>query len=738
MKRSTTVWLLAITFGFFLVTGCSSEEPPAETGAEQIEAAETPVSTGPAAAIGQIDDARINSAASEPDNWLAHGRDYREQRFSPLTEINRESIGDLGLAFAVDLGSNDALEATPIMVDETLFFTSTYSIVHAVDASTGVERWRYDPEVPRAYLRRACCGPINRGVAVYQGNVYVATLDGRLVAIDAATGDKVWEVNTIIDPERHYAITGAPRAAKGKIFIGNGGAEFGVRGYVTAYDAVTGEQIWRFFTVPGDPSQPFEHPELEMAATTWKGGQWWEIGGGGTVWNSIVYDPEFDQVYLGVGNGAPWTRAIRSPGGGDNLFLASIVAVDADTGRMNWYYQTVPGDNWDYTAVQDMTLADMTIDGEDRKVLLQAPKNGFFYVIDRSDGELLRAHPYVTTTWATHVDMATGRPVENPETDFSEEAKWVLPGPLGGHDWQAMSFDESKGIMYMPAQDFPFIYSLDEEFKATGVYKRNPGTVNLGIDLKNSSILAAEMADEEPESKGYLKAFDPISGEELWSVDHVHYWNSGVLATAGGLVFQGDGLGFLSAYDSDTGEKLWTFNTYISMLAPPISYRVDGEQHVAILAGTGAVENFVGESNETAALKYGNFGKLLVFRLGANETLQEPTVLDRSIPELPPMTASADDLLRGEQLYNVTCSACHGGNARSGGIIPDLRLLPREKHEIFKEIVIDGVLSGSGMAGFADVLTVEDAERIRQFIISRALIDKSEAAAQVGSAASGV
>jgi quinohemoprotein ethanol dehydrogenase len=729
----TLVRTLAGAVAVVALASCSGEEP-AEVGAEQ-----TPAAGTMAADVGQIDDARVNAADSEPGSWLAHGRDYREQRFSPLKQIDRSSVGRLGLAFAVDLGSNDALEATPIMVDGTLFFTSAFSIVHAVDAATGAERWRYDPGVPRDFLRRTCCGPINRGVAVYQGNVYVATLDGRLVAIDASSGERVWEVNTIIDPERNYSITGAPRAAKGKIFIGNGGAEFGVRGYVTAYDATTGEEVWRFFTVPGDPSLPFEHPEMEVAAKTWKGGNWWEIGGGGTVWNAIVYDPEFDQVYLGVGNGAPWTRAIRSPGGGDNLFLASIVAVDADTGRMRWHYQTVPGDNWDYTAVQDMTLADMTIDGEPRKVLMQAPKNGFFYVIDRSNGKLLRAHPYVTTTWATHVDMETGRPVENPDKDYSERAQWVLPGPLGGHDWQAMSFDESKGIVYMPAQDFPWRYSVDEEFKATGIYKRNPGTLNLGQDLKNSSILAAKYEDEQPDSKGYLKAFDPISGKTLWTVEHVHYWNSGVLATAGGVVFQGDGLGYLSAYNADNGEKLWTFNTYISMLAPPITYEVGGEQYVAILAGTGAVENFVGETNETAAQKYGNFGKLLAFKLGGSEALEEPRVLDRSIPEQPPLTASADDLLRGEQVYNLVCAPCHGGNVRSGGILPDLRLMTREKHQIFKEIVLDGVLAGNGMASFADVLTADDAERIRQYIISRALIDKADAEAEMaGSATTGL
>jgi len=706
--------------------GCS----PAENKENKEKQAK---STAPAASEltpqGKINDQRINNAASEPGSWLAHGLDYKEQRFSPLTQINRNTVKNLGLAFELDVGTNKALEATPIMVDNTLFFTSAYSIVHAVNASTGEELWRYDPQVPRDFVRKACCGPINRGVSVYEGNVYVATLDGRLVAVDAGSGAKVWEVDTVIDRDRYYTITGAPRTAKGKVFIGNGGAEFGVRGYVTAYDSATGEQIWRFFTVPGDPSLPFEHPELELAATTWKGGSWWEVGGGGTVWNSIVYDPEFDQVYLGVGNGAPWTRVIRSPGGGDNLFLSSIVAVDADTGSMNWYYQTTPGDNWDYTAVQDMTLAEVEVDGKQRKVIMQAPKNGFFYVLDREDGELLRAHPYVKTTWATHVDMQTGRPVENPEADFSEEAKWVLPGPLGGHDWQAMAFDESKGIVYMPAQDFPFIYSLNAEFKETGYFKRNPGTSNLGIDIENSSILAEEMAADAPgEAKGYLKAFNPLTGEELWSVDHVHYWNGGVLASAGGLVFQGDGLGYLSAFDADSGEKLWSFNTFISMLAPPITYQVDGVQYVAILAGTGAVENFVGlVTTETAAMKYGNFGKLLVFKLGGNLALEEPRILDRSIPKQPVMVASAAQLLRGEQQYNLVCGGCHGGNARSAGVLPDLRMMGDGKHKIFQEIVRGGVLAAGGMASFADVVTVDDAENIRQYIISRANIDRAEA-----------
>ena len=717
--------LTALFAVLLLVIGCSQEQPAESAPAPEAATAAAPA---PAPAIAMIDDQRIIDAESEPGNWLAYGRDFYEQRFSPLEAINKETVDGLGLAWMLDLGTNYALEATPIMVDGTLFFTSDFSKVHAVDAKSGEEKWQYDPLVPKDFVRKACCGPINRGVAVYQGKVYVGTLDGRLVAIDAAKGTKVWEVDTVVDRTRNYSITGAPRAARGKVFIGNGGAEFGVRGYVTAYDSETGEQAWRFYTVPGDPSQPFEHPEMELAAKTWKGGEWWKIGGGGTVWNSIVYDPDFNHLYLGVGNGAPWIRAIRSPGGGDNLFLASIVAVDADSGEMKWYYQTVPGDNWDYTAVQDMMLADMEVDGKQRKVLMQAPKNGFFYVIDRSNGELLRANPFVTTTWATHVDMETGRPVENPETDYSENPQWILPGPLGGHNWQAMSFDAETGIIYFPAQENPLLYAYSEEYKATGLYKRNPGTMNLGIELANISALISEHEDSAPDARGYLKAFNPLTGEEIWSVEHPHYWNGGALATRGGLVFQGDAMGMFTAYDAADGTSLWSFNAYSAMLAPPISYSVDGEQYVTILTGAGG-DDFGGHTTDTAAIKYGTFGRLLAFKLGGTLALEAPKLRDRNIPDQPELVASAENLTRGDQLYHTVCAPCHGLDVKSGGSFPDLRMMDESKHAIFNQVVLDGVFANKGMAGFADVLTESDAERIQQYIISRALADRAEMAA---------
>ena len=707
--------------------------PQMDDGSSSAEIAQTSAVVEPTTAF--IDDERIKNAESEPGNWLSFGRTYEEQRFSPLTQVNKETVGQLGLAWYKDMNTNRALEATPIVVDDTMFLSSTWSRVYAVDARTGETKWSYDPEVPGEWARKACCDVVNRGVAVYKGRVYVGTLDGRLVSLDAATGSVVWEVDTLIDRTRFYTITGAPRVANGKVFIGNGGAEFGVRGYVTAYDAESGEEVWRFFTVPGDPALPFEHPEMELAAETWKGGSWWEFGGGGTVWNSIVYDPDFNNVYLGVGNGSPWTRVIRSPGGGDNLFLSSIVALDADTGAMKWYYQTTPGDNWDYTAVQDMALADMEVDGEMRKVLLQAPKNGFFYVLDREDGKLLRANPFATVTWASHVDLETGRPVENPDLDYTQKEQWVLPGPLGAHNWQAMSVDEEAGVVYIPAQDNPLIYGMSEDWKQSGLYKRNPGGWNTGLEFGRITQLVVDNIADQPTPKGYLKAFDPLTGEDKWVVEIPHYWNGGVLSSAGGLVFQGDALGMFTAYDKDTGEALWQFNTYTSMLAPPITFEIDGEQYVSILTGTGGGDLFGGEPlppvAEHASLTYNNYGRLLVFKVGGTEELPVPTVRDRSIPVQADLVASSDQIAAGERHYNNYCAVCHGLAVRSGGSIPDLRRMSEGTHTAFNQIVMDGLLAANGMAAFDDVLSEQDTTMIHHSVKARAEQDRLAAAGEI-------
>ena len=705
------IYFLAFVLAI-IISGCSNSE--------QETIAENSINSG-SSSIGLIDDDRILSAESEPGNWLAYGRTYEEQRFSPLEQINKETIGDLGLVWSKDMGTNRALEATPIVVDGIMFFTSTWSRVYAVDALTGETIWKFDPEVPGEWARKACCDIVNRGVAVYNGKVYSASLDGRLFALNAENGELVWEVDTIIDRTRAYTITGAPRVAKGKVYIGNGGAEYGVRGYVTAYDSESGNQVWRFYTVPGNPDLGFEDPAMEMAAKTWKGTNWWEFGGGGTVWNSIVFDPDFNNLYLGVGNGSPWTREIRSPGGGDNLFLSSVVAVDADTGVYKWHYQTTPEDNWDYTAVQDMSLADMEIDGEMKKVLLQAPKNGFFYVIDRTNGKVLRAHPFAAVTWATHVDLETGRPVENPEVDYTENGAWVLPGPLGAHNWQAMSIDIDAGLAYIPTQENAFFYAIQEDYKKTGVYKRDPGRWNMGIEMSSLAQNILNNLESQPKPGGFLKAFDPLTGETKWSVPIPHYWNGGVLGTAGGLVFQGDALGMFSAYDKETGERLWEFNTYTSMLAPPITFEIDGEQYVSILTGSGGGDMFGGEPlpplEVQASLTYNNFGRMLTFKLGGEKTLPIPNVRDKTIPEQKLMQVSIDQMQNGESNYNDYCAVCHGFIVKSAGGIPDLRKMSAGTHDAFNQIVLEGLLASNGMASFSDVLSEQEVENIHHCLL---------------------
>jgi quinohemoprotein ethanol dehydrogenase len=423
-----------------------------------------------------IDDAALRKADERRGDWITHGRTYSETRFSPLNQINAGNIKQLGLAWSFDTDTTRGLEATPIIVDGVMYTTGSWSVVFALDARTGRQLWKWDPQVPRSFGYKACCDVVNRGVAVYKGKVYVGTLDGRLVALDADSGKPLWEVVTV-DQSLPYTVTGAPRVVKGKVLIGNGGAEMGVRGYISAYDAETGKMAWRFYTVPGDPSKPFESPAMERAAKTWSG-EWWKIGGGGTVWDSMAYDPELDLLYIGTGNGSPWNREIRSSGTGDNLYLSSIVALKPETGEMVWHYQTTPGDSWDYTATQHIILADLDIGGRNRKVLMQAPKNGFFYVIDRKNGELLSAQAYVPISWAKEVDKQTGRPVENPGVRYKDSAAFIKPGPLGGHNWQPMSYNPQTGLVYIPAQDTLFVYSLRIRSFNTGPAHGTPESIS--------------------------------------------------------------------------------------------------------------------------------------------------------------------------------------------------------------------------------------------------------------------
>jgi len=651
-------------------------------------------------------------------DWRLYGNDWGEQRFSELDQINRENVGELGLAWSFDLYTQRGIEATPLMVDGTLYVSGSWSMVYALDAVTGELKWFHDPEVDRASLARACCDAVNRGVAYDDGRIFVGTLDGRLVALDAGTGDVAWDVQTT-DREQSYTITGAPRIADGKVIIGNGGADMGVRGFVSAYDARTGEIAWRFYTVPGNPAEGFENATMEGAADTWNG-EWWEWGGGGTVWDSIVYDPQLDLVYVGVGNGAARNQNVRSPGGGDNLFLASIVALDADTGEYVWHYQTTPGDTWDYTATQHMILAELHIDGETRSVLMQAPKNGFFYVLDRATGELISARPYTHVTWAEGIDPESGRPIENPRARDFENPIPVFPWFGGGHNWPPMSYNPLTGLVYFAEMSVPQVnYGPKRDID------RVPGSgwTNTGFDSMAGAppdVSTAELnAIMETATSGRLLAWDPIAQEERWQHDAGRALSAGALSTAGLLVFQGDADNAFNAYDAESGTKLWSADAQTQVQAAPISYRIDGEQYVAVAAGYGG-----GAAHEAGSLTHGrklrNKSRVLVYKLGGSQVLPPLPVDDRVMPQPLPATASADVVAEGQVLYQRLCAWCHGDGLRTGGINPDLRWSSEATHDNWQKIVIDGVLETRGMVGFSRFIDDEGAESIRQYVLAEA------------------
>ena len=662
-----------------------------------------------AADVTPVDGARILAADEEPGNWLTHGRTYSEQRFSPLDQINVDNVGELGLAWYVDKPERRGIEATPLVIDGRMYTTSAWSIVYALDAKTGAELWRFDPEVPKEWGKRACCDVVNRGVAAWDDRIYVGTIDGRLIALEAESGAVVWDVNTI-DRDKPYTITGAPRVIDGKVIIGNGGAELGVRGYVSAYDAVTGEMVWRFYTVPGNPAEGFENETMEMAAETWTG-EWWSYGGGGTVWDSMAYDAELDLLYIGVGNGSPWNRDIRSPEGGDNYFLSSIVALRPDTGEYVWHYQTTPGDTWDYTATQHIMLLDLEIDGELRKTLVQAPKNGFFYVIDRETGAFISANNFVPVNWATHIDPDTGRPVETEQARYPDpdQPQFIVPSPFGGHNWHPMAYSPRTGLVYLPAQEMPFVYGRDPGFEF------KPGEWNLGVKFAHSSLPEdpQEAGEIIPLLKGRLLAWDPAANKEVFRIEHPGPWNGGVLATAGDLIFQGTPGGRFSAYHAATGEELWSTQAQTGVVSGPVTYEVDGEQYVTVTVGWGTVFGLIAPGEQRPV------SRVLTFRLGGAEQLPELEVAAEDWPEPPPVTGSEAEIALGRDHYLARCFMCHGDAAMSGGVLPDLRKLSEASHAAWDQVVLEGVLAGRGMPGFAHLLSPADSAAIQQYVIKR-------------------
>ncbi|MET0153265.1 MAG: PQQ-dependent dehydrogenase, methanol/ethanol family [Candidatus Binatia bacterium] len=672
--------ILAATSGASVAR--AADAPPPKISAERIREA-----------TSQIDDERLKHP--KVGEWITYNGAPNEQRYSPLDQINDKNVPELKLAWRFPTNSTRGLEATPLVVDGVMYTTAPWSVVFAIDARTGEQIWSWDPKVPKEWGQKACCDVVNRGVAVYKGKVYVATLDARLAALDAATGRVVWEQQTT-DRDKPYTITGAPRVAAGRVLIGNGGSEYGVRGYVSAYDAESGKLDWRTYTVPGDPDKPFESEALEEAAKTWKNAnEWLKEGAGGTAWDAITYDPELNLIYFGTGNGIAWDRDQRSPGGGDNLYLTSILAVFADTGKVKWHYQVVPGDTWDFDACQQLVLADLKIDGKTRKVLMQAPKEGFFYVLDRETGQLISAKQYADrVTWATGIDMKTGRPIENPDQRYAKGMAVVEPSAFGAHNWHPMSFSPKTGLVYIPAQATSGAFEKEEDFKI------KPGAWNLGVDLGLFKGLNRYNA-----GAGHLLAWDPVRQKPAWRVQHQFLWNGGTLATAGNLVFQGRSDMHFAAYTADKGKKLWEAPVETGIIAGPMTYMLDGVQYVTVSAGWGGAFALVaGDAALATGARPG--GAVLTYAL-ANKLPQV------AAPPVDP------EFTKGEALYHSYCAVCHGAGGISGGLIPDLRHSSEDVKKNMPIIIKNGI-PGTGMAPFGKWVSDDDAKLIQKYVRVRA------------------
>ncbi len=679
-------------------------------------------------------------------NWAMTGFNYNEQRHSPLTRINADNVKDLGIAWFADLPDARGQEATPVVVDGKMFISTAWSKVFAYDAKTGKPLWSFDPEVDKAHGVKACCDAVNRGVAFWKGQLFVGTIDGRLISLDAATGKQLWSEQTL-DLKSNGTITGVPRVVKDLVIIGNGGAEFGARGYITAYHADSGKQAWRFYTVPnpkGEPDGAASDEILKTASKTWNTkptkGDWHESGGGGTVWDAIVYDAELDQLYIGVGNGNPWNHGIRSNGEGDNLFLSSIVALKPDTGKYVWHYQETPAESWDYTATQPIILANEKRDGKDVKVIYHAPKNGFFFTIDRTNGKMLAAKPYIDgITWATGYDMATSRPIENPEARYEKTGKLYManPSPLGGHNWHPMSYNPATGLVYIPALQIGGAYLPPV---APNEMERKPLGFNIG-----GAMAAADLPDDinfvkavKAATLGKLVAFDPRTGKAKWTVDHPASWNGGTMTTAGNLVFQGTAMGQFRAYAADTGRQLYNLDVQSGVLGGASTYTVDGEQYVAFLTSKGGAFPLVSGYAGSTSAAVPNIPRLIVLKLGGKATLPALSATPPYTWEPPVQIGTPADIAAGQSNFQRYCLVCHGPGAVGNGVLPDLRKSGViADAATWKSVVIDGVLKGNGMVSFASVLSHQEAEQIRTYVISRAHYAKANDATLDGGAKAG-
>lgn len=665
-------------------------------------------------------------ADADPGQWLAGGRDWRGTYYSPLEQINVGTAHRVGLAWDVALDTARGLEATPVVVDGVMYTSGNWGRVYALDARSGRALWSFVPDIDGQYGRNACCDVVNRGVAVWRGRVYVGSTDGWLYALDAATGKVVWKQDTFFDRKRTLSISGAPQIAGDVVVIGQGGADFNnARGYVSAYDLATGKLRWRFFTVPGDPRRPAETPDVAAAAKTWARNSLWKTGGGGTAWDGMAYDPTLDLLYVGTGNSAPAAWQDRSPGGGDNLYLASILAIHPKTGRLAWHYQTVPGERWDYTATQKMILADLVIGGRKRQVLMQAPKNGFFYVLDRRTGQLISARAYAPMNWANGVDLKTGRPNFTGLAEYEHQPALVFPASSGAHNWQPMSYNPETGLVYIPTIEAANV--VGKNYDPHGRTLLDRWNVNMVFvedypvdgwpDLNLPPLKTVLKGQTYPRRRAVLRAWDPVNGRVVWETPSPEFWEGGVMSTRGGLVVQGNTAGRLTFRDARNGKLMTSIDTGASIMAAPMSYVVDGVQYVAVMAGYGGGPGWVYPKG-SAAYRYGNQGHIMAFRLDGRPMPARPVISYPPFPRPPERVGSAAEIAAGAHLFVANCARCH---ANAGpGLVPDLRRIPPEIHQAFDDIVLRGALSANGMGRFDDILDQRDVHNIHAYLIDQA------------------
>jgi quinohemoprotein ethanol dehydrogenase len=676
---------------------------------------------------GWIDRDRLLAAAAEPQNWLTIAGQPDGAYFSPLTQINAENVDRIGMAWTYDMGTARGQQASPIVVDGRMYTSGVWGRVYALEAATGKELWTFDPEPDGQYARNACCDVINRGVAVWQGAVYVNSTDGWLFALDAETGAVRWKVDTFIDRTRPYSAPSSAHVAGDVVVVGNAGADFNVRGYISAYDLTSGDLRWRFFTVPRDPALgPQDHPDLEKAAETWDRDSLWKMGGGGTVWDSMLYDPRLNLLYVGTGNGSPYSWRDRSPSGGDNLYLASILAINPDTGRLVWHYQTDPGENWDYTATMKMVAADIEIDGAKREVLMQAPKNGFFYVLDRRTGELISAKPFVRTNWASSIDLKTGKPVLTGLGDYHDSPKIVFPSAIGGRTWRSMTYNPGTGLVYIPAVESAWVYvnllkgkvdpdpntSMHVLYMPMQAY--DPARIKrlYGMSVPPLATLAA--GQSPPKTEGWLRAWNPRTQTLAWQRPAANDADGGTMSTAGNLLIQGNTNGELVFMAADTGRELKRIQTGSAIVAAPVSYSVDGVQYIAVQAGLGGADGWAFAPG-TAPYKYGNANRILVFRLDGGAPVLPEEIAIPPIPAPPAQTGTLADIAMGDSLFRERCAACH---ANAGpGVTPDLRKMTPETHAVFRQIVHGGLYAPNGMPRFDDLLSEQEVDQIHAYLI---------------------